>query len=72
MKPGNLFNGSVQHMVRLMTAFVLLAFAFGVNAQSSCIDLYAKSGGVPGTPQCVLTVASNTPAGWGVMDAGMT
>lgn len=65
MKPRSLFNGPVPNMVRSLIAFVLLAFAFGVNAQTSCTDLYAKSGGVPGTPQCVLTVASNTPSGMG-------
>lgn len=50
MKPGSLFNGPVPNMVRLLIAFVLLAFAIGVNAQSSCVDLYAKSGGIPGNP----------------------
>jgi hypothetical protein len=67
MKPRSLFNGPVLNMVRSLIAFVLLAFAFGVNAQTSCTDLYAKSGGVPETPQCVLTVASNTPSGMGLL-----
>lgn len=54
MKARSLSNGPFPNVIRLLVTFVLLAFAFGVNAQSSCQYLYAKSGGVPGTSKCRL------------------
>ncbi len=65
MKDRNLSSGSAGILYRLLAALILLVVAFGARADytSDCTSRYAKSGAVPGTKSCALTVASNTPGG---------
>ncbi|MGB8419960.1 DUF6531 domain-containing protein [Paraburkholderia sp.] len=67
MKDRNLSSGSAGILYRLLAALILLVVAFGARADytSDCTSRYAKSGAVPGTKSCALTVASNTPGGPG-------
>lgn len=68
MKDRNSAGDSTRLLWHLLTAFTLLLFAFGTNAESGdgiCVPLYLRSGAIQGTSTCFANAWGNTPINMG-------